>query len=111
MSYEHLVIHIEDGIATVTINRPDKLNALNADVISDLDDWFTNAADDSSVRGVLLTGAGDKSFVAGADISEFSGLSAQEGMKLSARGHGVFNLIENIFSVTVFNRSIIIFII
>ncbi len=97
MSYSTLLIDVaDDGIATVTINRPDKLNALNADVISDLDDWFTNAADDSSVRGVLLTGAGDKSFVAGADIARFRDLDGSLGRTFATRGQAVFNRIEQL---------------
>ena len=97
MSYSTLLIDVDaDGIAIVTINRPSKLNALNADVISELDDWFASAETDASVKGVILTGAGDKSFVAGADIARFKELTGEEGKRFAARGQAVFNRIENL---------------
>jgi len=97
MAYSTLLVDVDsDGIAIVTINRPAKLNALNADVISELDDWFSKAESDSSVRGVIITGAGDKSFVAGADIARFKELSGEAGKRFAARGQSVFNRIENL---------------
>ena len=97
MPYTTLLVDVDShGIAIVTINRPSKLNALNADVISELDDWFSKAENDSSVKGVILTGAGDKSFVAGADIARFKELSGEEGQRFAARGQSVFNRIENL---------------
>ena len=77
MSYTTLLVDVDDhGIATVTINRPDKLNALNADVIDDLDAFFSRAETDASIKGVILTGSGEKSFVPGADIARFRDLAA-----------------------------------
>ncbi|MDA1028865.1 MAG: enoyl-CoA hydratase-related protein [Bacteroidetes bacterium] len=97
MSYSSLLVEIDSsGIAIVTINRPDKLNALNAEVIAELDDWFSKAASDPTVKGVILTGSGPKSFVAGADISRFKGLGAEEGQRFAAYGQQVFSKIEHL---------------
>lgn len=97
MTYSTLLIDVDSsGIAVVTINRPDKLNALNADVIAELDRWFTGAADDPAVKGVILTGAGSKSFVAGADISRFSSLGPLEGKRFAEYGQQVFDKIERL---------------
>ena len=74
MSYEFLKVETKDGVAVVVIDRP-KVNALNSRVMEELDRFFTAAAADSEVRGVVLTGAGEKAFVAGADISELNTLS------------------------------------
>lgn len=94
-TYETLLIIIEEGICTITINRPDKLNALNSMVIEDLgkvmDEVYTNA----EIKTVIITGAGPKAFVAGADISGFNGLSKEEGMALAKKGQDVFFKIEN----------------
>ncbi|MDA0379400.1 MAG: enoyl-CoA hydratase-related protein, partial [Bacteroidetes bacterium] len=97
MDYATLLVEIDDrGIATVTINRPDKLNALNADVIADLDAFFQRAGTDGAIRGVILTGAGEKSFVAGADIARFRELDGEKGRFFAARGQAVFNRIEQL---------------
>lgn len=85
----------EDGLAVVTINRPESLNALNAGVIDDLDRCFAEMATNSSVRGVVLTGSGSKAFVAGADISQFVSLDAESGRAFALRGQEVFSRIEN----------------
>lgn len=98
MSYEYLQIAVENGIATVTINREKALNALNTATIGELRRFFSEdgpAID--GLKGVILTGAGSKAFVAGADITEFSGLSAAEGKALAQRGQDVFFLIERFF--------------
>lgn len=84
----------DDGIAVITINRPDKLNALNIDVMNDLEDAFEAVRSDDAVRGVILTGAGERSFVAGADIAQFKDLDALEGHRFALRGQAIFNLIE-----------------
>ena len=86
----------DDGECTVRINRPEKLNALNAQVIDDLDACFAAIADDDSVRGVILTGSGEKSFVAGADIARFTELDAESGYRFALRGQAVFNRIEQL---------------
>ncbi len=83
-----------DGLATITIDRPDKLNALSAEVLDELEQASLAARDDDAVRGVILTGAGEKAFVAGADISQFKTLDARTGRQFSERGQAVFNLIE-----------------
>ena len=97
MVYDTLLVEVDDqGIATVTINRPDKLNALNAQVIEDLDAFFALAQEDEAIRGVILTGAGSKSFVAGADIARFQELDGVSGKAFAERGQAVFNRIENL---------------
>lgn len=95
MSFSTLLYEIDsDGLAVVTINRPDSLNALNADVINDLDECFRQAKIDESVRGIVLTGEGPKSFVAGADIKQFSELDPVAAQRFAVRGQSVFNRIE-----------------
>ena len=95
MTLENLLYNVQDNILTITINRPDKLNALNAGTFNDLEKAFAHAKKEDGLKGIIVTGSGDKAFVAGADISEFDGLSAEDAMQLSARGHGVFNKIQN----------------
>lgn len=90
-----IITQIENGIFTITVNRPDKLNALNYQTIQDIGAAIRSAEADSKVRGIIITGSGEKAFVAGADISEFSSFSVDEGKKLSADGHKVFDSIEN----------------
>ncbi|GAA4318582.1 enoyl-CoA hydratase/isomerase family protein [Flaviaesturariibacter amylovorans] len=93
--YQTLLTSLDNGILTVTINRPDKLNALNKDVIADLAAVVTEIESNAEIRSALITGAGPKSFVAGADISEFVGLSKEEGETLARQGQEtVFNRIE-----------------
>jgi len=89
-----LLFELSNGIARVTIDRPDKLNALNATVISELGDAVTRIETDAAVRGVILTGAGQKAFVAGADISELAGQSPLEGKSRSLLGQQVFRRLE-----------------
>jgi len=84
------------AVAYVTLNRPKVLNALNAKTWEDLRTAFEAARDDDEVRGVILTGAGDKAFIAGADISELARLSAVEGEESSTCGQAVLNLVENL---------------
>lgn len=95
MSYQTLLTQIENGIITVTINRADKLNALNKDVFTDLDNLFDEIYNNNQIQSVIITGSGNKAFVAGADITEFGNLSVEEGKKLAKRGQDVFNKIEN----------------
>ena len=83
-------------IAYVTLNRPKVLNALNTPTWSDLRAAFEDARDDAVVRGVILTGAGDKSFIAGADISELAHVTAVDAEQTARLGHGVLDLIENL---------------
>ncbi|MCO5276239.1 MAG: enoyl-CoA hydratase-related protein [Flavobacteriales bacterium] len=87
MNYENLLIADANGIRTITINRPDQLNALNRATIGELHSALSGADKDRSVRVVVLTGSGTKAFVAGADIKEFAHFSTEEGKQLSAEGH------------------------
>lgn len=87
---------LADGLLLVTVNRPDKLNALNADVLAALESAFADAAADASTRAVVLTGAGPKAFVAGADISQFPSLSSEQGMDFARRGQQVLDRIERL---------------
>lgn len=93
--YETLILTLDAPIATVTINRPRVLNALNAQVFSDLEHVFTLLAKDPAVRAILLTGAGEKAFAAGADINELALTEAISGEALALRGQAVFHLIES----------------
>jgi enoyl-CoA hydratase len=95
MTYETLLTDLEQGILTVTVNRPDKLNALNHIVLADLDRLMDLVMSDPEIRAVLLTGAGPKAFVAGADISEFLQASPDEGAALAKRGQDLFFRIES----------------
>lgn len=90
-----------DGIALLTINRPDKLNALSVEVMDALDDAFARAETDSAARAVVLTGAGEKAFVAGADIGQFTKLDAATGEAFARRGQAVFSRIEAMPKVVV----------
>jgi enoyl-CoA hydratase len=90
-----LLFELGEGIARVTINRPDKLNALNATVIEELGDAVTRIETDAAVRGVILTGAGQKAFVAGADISELANQGPVEGKARALRGQQVFRRLES----------------
>ncbi len=86
MSYTNILSKIEDGICTITINRPSKLNALNTETIAELHEAFNEADRYSEVKVILITGSGEKAFVAGADISEFADFSVRQGEKLAAKG-------------------------
>lgn len=96
MDLKNLLYEVKDGIAFVTVNRPDKLNALNAQTLADLDEAFRAVAASPEVRAVVLTGAGEKAFVAGADIGEIAGLDAQSGRVFALRGQGLFRSIETL---------------
>ncbi|MCU0322388.1 MAG: enoyl-CoA hydratase-related protein [Chitinophagaceae bacterium] len=95
MNYTTLLTQFENGILTVTINRPDKLNALNKDVFTDLDNLMNEVYSSNSIQSVIITGAGTKAFVAGADITEFGGLSKDDAKQLAKRGQDIFTRIEN----------------
>lgn len=95
-SYENidLTIH-ENGIAHLTINRPEKLNALNNAVLNELDSVFDTVSNDKRIKALILKGAGDKAFVAGADISELANLDKKSGREASEKGQRIFQKIEN----------------
>jgi enoyl-CoA hydratase len=95
MNYTTLLTSLDNGIFTITINRPDKLNALNKDVFTDLDKALDEIAGNPEIKSAIITGAGPKAFVAGADISEFGGLDKTAAMALAQRGQDVFFKIEN----------------
>ncbi|MBL7825612.1 MAG: enoyl-CoA hydratase/isomerase family protein [Saprospiraceae bacterium] len=95
MQYQILQIAIENGIAVVTISREKALNALNRQTMDELRHFFSETASSiEGLKGVVLTGAGEKAFVAGADITEFQGLSPEQGQALAQRGQDLFFLIE-----------------
>ena len=92
--YNTLLLDIENNICTITINRPDKLNALNKAVFDELNSVLDEVYANKAIRSVIITGAGPRSFIAGADISEFSGLSRDEAIVLARRGQETFLRIE-----------------
>ena len=94
---ENILIEKQDNIAVITINRPTKLNALNKATIQELHDCFKTLNEDKSVKAVIITGSGEKAFVAGADISEFANFSVEEGGKLAAEGQALlFDFVQNL---------------
>jgi enoyl-CoA hydratase len=94
--YNTLLIQLNDSICTITINRPDKLNALNKTVIAELSAAIDEVHNNAAIKSAVITGAGPKAFVAGADISEFLSLDAEGGAALAQKGQSlVFNKIEN----------------
>jgi len=97
MSYNNILVSENDSITTIIINRPKKLNALNRETIQELHDAFSEADSDKDTRVIILTGSGDKAFVAGADISEFANFEVAEGANLSKKGQELlFDFIENL---------------
>lgn len=97
MSFENIVVNYKEKIAVVTINRPENLNALNKQTIAELRSCFLDLESNDQVRAVVLTGAGNKAFVAGADIKEFAHFSEAEGKALAKEGQEqLFNTIENL---------------
>ena len=94
---ENILIEKQDNIAVITINRPTKLNALNKATIQELHDGFKALNEDKSVKAIIITGSGEKAFVAGADISEFANFSVEEGGKLAAQGQELlFDFVEKL---------------
>ncbi|UOB15959.1 enoyl-CoA hydratase/isomerase family protein [Abyssalbus ytuae] len=97
MNFENILVNIDEKIALITINRPSKLNALNKSTIEELHQAFKSLDADKDIRVIIITGSGEKAFVAGADISEFSGFSVEEGKKLASEGQKIlFDFIENL---------------
>ena len=95
MTYQTLLTSLENGIFIITINRPDKLNAINNQVMTEINNAVQEVYDNDAIRSAIITGAGPKAFVAGADISEFSGLSVEEGKAVAQKGIDTFFKIEN----------------
>jgi len=97
MSYKNILISKNESLASVTINRPKKLNALNKDTILELHKAFKALEKDKAIKVIILTGSGEKAFVAGADISEFANFSVKEGGKLAAKGQEIlFDFVEHL---------------
>lgn len=96
MSYLTLLTEKKQGFVIITLNRPDKLNALNGQLLADLHHAMTQAQQDNSVHAVILTGSGTKAFAAGADIAELQPLDASAGLPFSERGQAVANVIEHL---------------
>lgn len=97
MNFENILVEKENTIGLITINRPTKLNALNKNTIQELHDAFDSLNQDKDVRVIVITGSGEKAFVAGADISEFSSFNASEGAELAAKGHELlFDFVQNL---------------
>ncbi|MBQ4913550.1 enoyl-CoA hydratase/isomerase family protein [Maribacter sp. MMG018] len=96
MSYNTILVTKKEVVATVVINRPKKLNALNKETIQELHEAISALNDDEDVKVIVLTGSGEKAFVAGADISEFADFSMEEGQKLAAKGQKLlFDFVES----------------
>jgi enoyl-CoA hydratase len=95
MDLENIRLELRPPLAIVTIDRPKVLNALNYRCMAELEQVFLDLRQNPEVRAVLLTGAGEKAFVAGADISELASVTSLEGEQLASRGHRIFHLIEN----------------
>ena len=97
MNYNNIIIESNNFIATIIINRPNKLNALNTETISELNHALSTAEKDKNIRVIIITGAGDKAFIAGADISEFANFDVEKGYDLSLNGHqNLCDFIENL---------------
>jgi enoyl-CoA hydratase len=101
MSFEYILCETKNNILYITINRPDKLNALNTRLLQEIKEAVESVQNDNSVYGILLTGSGDKAFAAGADIAEFAEFSPQQGEHMSAEGHAVMNALEQSIKPTV----------
>jgi enoyl-CoA hydratase len=94
MSYTYILVEISEAIATITINREDKMNALNRALLQEIKQAVLAAESNPEVRSILITGAGNKAFAAGADIAEFADFSVAQGTQMSRDGHDVMNTIE-----------------
>ena len=97
MTYNNILSETNNGLTTITINRPSKLNALNSETIKELHDAFKTADEDKNTKLIIITGSGEKAFVAGADISEFADYSIAEGERLAADGQALlFDFVANL---------------
>jgi enoyl-CoA hydratase len=94
--YSNLLYSTTESIATIVINRPAVRNALNAATLDDLQAAVEHVGNDSSIRVVIVTGAGDRAFVAGADISEIAALTSEEGQRFARRGQSIFDAVETL---------------
>ncbi len=101
MAYENLQLNTEDGVALLTLNRPKALNALNSQTLQELEQALRQVAQDGSLRALILTGAGEKAFVAGADISEMAAFTPEQARDFATTGHRVLALLEGLPIATV----------
>lgn len=102
MTFENILVTTENSIGQITINRPSKLNALNVATIQELHNAFETLDENPEVRAIIITGEGEKAFVAGADISEFANFSIEEGAQLAAQGQELlFDFVENLKTPTI----------
>ncbi|MCF7566845.1 enoyl-CoA hydratase-related protein [Sabulilitoribacter arenilitoris] len=102
MNYENILTAFNNGITTITINRPNKLNALNKATIKELHDAFKSADANKQTKVIIVSGSGEKAFVAGADISEFADFDSKKGKKLAKKGQEIlFNFVENLSTPTI----------
>jgi len=96
MEYNNIVVQVKEGIATITFNRPEVLNALNSDLLKEFSHALDEITADEDVRGLILTGAGEKSFIAGADIREFPIFNALKAKSFSEMGHSLMNKLQEL---------------
>lgn len=101
MAYQNLLFEVRDGVAVLTVNRPKALNALDARTVAELDAVLQHEAADPGVKALVVTGAGDKAFVAGADISEMSGLSPEQARAFALAGQRAFARLEGLPVATI----------
>ncbi len=95
MKYNNLLLEIKNKVAVVTINRPEKLNALNYETMNEIEDVINSLNSNDEVRVIIFTGSGEKAFIAGADIAELNKLDMISGKTFAEKGQAIFNLIEN----------------
>lgn len=95
MNYKNLIYQTDNAVATITINRESKLNALTLETVQEIGKAVDEAIADRSVKGIIITGTGQKAFAAGADISEFLAFDIPQGIEMAKKGHAVFNKIES----------------
>src|SRR5687767_7136497 len=93
--FKTLLTSLDNDVLTITVNRPDKLNALNNDVFTDLENVIAKIESDTGIRSAIITGAGPRAFIAGADIGELRALNKQQAISLAKRGQGIFQKIED----------------
>ena len=97
MSYENILVELKENLATITINRPLKLNALNKKTIEELHVAFKKLDENKAIKAIIITGSGEKAFVAGADISEFADFNVDQGTELARKGQELlFNFVQNL---------------
>ncbi len=97
MNFENILIELKENLAVITINRPTKLNALNKNTIEELHNSFKALDSDASIKAIIITGSGEKAFVAGADISEFANYTIEEGTELARKGQELlFDFVQNL---------------